>query len=110
MNSNNRNRNHNITTQPIPGPSDQANPSASAPSSSAQATPSTTSGWWTDQEIKLLLDYVEANCSLNTASGLNLKKSAFTKAHAMVKTKDAKQCHYKWGNVCIIIINDGFYC
>jgi sRNA-binding regulator protein Hfq len=50
-------------------------------------------------EIKLLLDYVEANCILTTAQGLNLKKSEFDKAHVMVKSKDVNQCCYKWGHV-----------
>jgi hypothetical protein len=54
---------------------------------------------WTDDEIKLLLDFVEANCVLTTNRGLSLKKSQFTQAHATVKTKDASQCHYKWGRV-----------
>ena len=42
-------------------------------------------GCWTDQEITLLLDYVEANCSLSR--GLNLKKSQFNKACDTVKSK-----------------------
>ena len=107
------------TTQPTPpDPSHPTNPSASASSSGSQATPATTSapinqeknnGRWTDEEIKLLLDYVSANCALTTARGLSLKKTAFSQAHAIVKTKDASQCHYKWGNVRIIIIHDSFY-
>jgi hypothetical protein len=63
-----------------------------------------TSGRWTTDEINLLLDYIEANCVLTTARGLNLKKSQFNKARDTVKTKDAGQCHYKWGHVCIFII------
>ena len=63
---------------------------------------------WTDQEISLLLDYVEASCLLNTARGLNLKKSQFNKARDTVKSKDATQCQYKWGHVSIYI-NDGVY-
>jgi PKD repeat protein len=75
-------------------------------SSSTHDTPATTStagtaekttGRWTDQEIDLLLNYVEGNCILTTARGITLKKSDFNKAHDMVKTKDATQCHYKWG-------------
>ena len=54
---------------------------------------------WTEAEVKLLLDYVEANCILTTARGLNLKKSEFNRASAVVRTKDSNQCHYKWGNV-----------
>ena len=87
-------------------------------SSSTHDTPATassseniekTSSRWTENEIKLLLDYVEANCVLTTARGLNLKKSEFNKAHATVKSKDANQCHYKWGHVCIFLINDRFH-
>ena len=65
-------------------------------------------GWWTDEEIELFLDSVSTNCTLMTARGLSLKKTAFNQAHVVVKTKDAAQCHYKWGNVCTIIIHDGF--
>jgi hypothetical protein len=54
---------------------------------------------WTTDEINLLLDYIEANCVLTTARGLILKKSQFNKARDTVKTKDASQCHYKWGHV-----------
>ena len=60
-----------------------------------------TSSWWTDNEIMLLLNYVESNCTLTTARGLTLKKSEFNKACATVKSKDATQCHYKWGQVCV---------
>ena len=66
------------------------------------------SGQWTDNEVKLL-NYVESNCTLTTARGLTLKKSEFNKACATVKLKDANQCHYKWGQVCIFIISDGFH-
>jgi hypothetical protein len=58
-----------------------------------------TSGRWSEQESGLLLDYVEANCSLNTPRGLNLKKSDFNKARNIVMSKDPSQCHYKWGHV-----------
>jgi hypothetical protein len=68
-----------------------------------------TSGQWTDNKIKLLLNYVESNCTLTTARGLTLKKSEFNKAGATVKSKDATQCHYKWGQVYILIINDHFH-
>jgi hypothetical protein len=61
-------------------------------------------GRWTDQEITLLLDYVEAHCPLSTSRGLSLKKTQFNKARDTVKSKDASQCHYKWGHVCIYII------
>ena len=60
-----------------------------------------TSSQWTDNEITLLLNYVESNCTLTTAKGLTLKKSEFNKACATVKSKDATQCHYKWGQVCV---------
>ena len=53
----------------------------------------------------LLLDYVKENCTLTTAQGLNLKKLGFNKVHKIVKSKDMSQCHYKWGHVCIILIN-----
>ena len=61
------------------------------------------SNWWTDKEIKLLLDYIESNCTLTTARSLTLKKSKFNEAHATVKMKDAAQCHYKWGQVCTLL-------
>ena len=73
-----------------------------APQAQAAAAASAsekTSGRWTDSEVHLLLDYVEANCILTTPRGLNLKKTDFKKAHDMVKSKDAAQCHYKWGHV-----------
>jgi hypothetical protein len=85
--------------------------SASTQTSTHNTQPATTStskktsGRWTDNEIKLLLDYVESNCTLTTARGLTLKKSEFNKAHATVKSKDATQCHYKWAQVRILIIN-----
>ena len=66
------------------------------------------SGRWTEKEVELLLDYVESNCVLMTARGLNLKKTEFNKAHATVKSKDAAQCHYKWGRVCFFVINKCF--
>ena len=57
-------------TSSTPNTSNPANTS----SSSGKA-----SGRWTDQEITLLLNYVEAHCSLNTSRGLNLKKANSTK-------------------------------
>jgi hypothetical protein len=36
-----------------------------------------------------------------------MKKSEFNKAHDTVKSKDAAQCHYKWGHVDIFIIIEG---
>ena len=82
-------------TSSTPNTSNPANTS----SSSGKA-----SGHWTDQEITLLLNYVEAHCSLNTSRGLNLKKSQFNKARDTVKSKDASQCHYKWGHVHVCIL------
>jgi hypothetical protein len=64
------------------------------------------SGRWTDQEISLLLDYIEAKGLLNTTRGLTLKKAQFTQAQELVKSKDAMQCHYKWGHVHIRMIID----
>ena len=87
-------------------------------SSSTQDTPASistsgniekTSGRWTESKIALLLDYVEANCVLMTARGLSLKKSEFNKARAMVKSKDAAQCHYKWGHVHFLVNNEDFH-
>ena len=68
------------------------------------------SGYWTDQEITLLLDYVKTHCSLDTPRGLNSKKTQFNKAQDTVKSKDASQCHYKWGHVHRSIINEGLSC
>ena len=98
-----------ITTSTQPPQLDcSTNPSAL---SSAHDTPTTstsknlekTSGQWTETEINLLLDFVEGNCILTTARGLNLKKSEFNKAHTIVKSKDVNQCHYKWGHVHILL-------
>ena len=70
---------------------DTSNP-ANTSSNSGKA-----SGHWTDQEITLLLDHVEAHCSLNTLRGLNLKKTQFNKAHDTVKAKDSKLSVLRWG-------------
>jgi hypothetical protein len=61
---------------------------------------------WTEHEINLLLNYVEQNCILSTTRGLNLKKASFNGASDMIKTRDASQCHYKWNNVGIFVINE----
>ena len=99
------------------GPPDHHSANLSA-SSSTHDTPAATStseniektnSRWTETEVNLLLDYVEANCILTTARGLNMKKSEFNKARAMVKSKDASQCHYKWGHVSISVIDENFY-
>lgn len=98
-------RTHNNDTA-APNPQDNGS-TASSSVHDVPAAPSTTGsvektgGRWMDNEVNLLLDYVEANCTLTTARGLNLKKSEFNKARNTVKTKDAAQCHYKWGHVCI---------
>ena len=76
-------------------------PTFSNPADVSTSNPgkATAGGSWTDQEISLLLDYVEANCPLTTSRGFSLKKSHFNKARETVKSKDASQCHYKWGHV-----------
>ena len=61
------------TPDTISNPADTSNPGNTS-SNSGKA-----SGRWTDQEITLLLDYVETHCSLNTLRGLNLKKTQFNK-------------------------------
>jgi hypothetical protein len=73
--------------------------------SSTAGTAEKTTGRWSEQETNLLLDYVERKCILTTPRGLNLKKSEFNGARDMVKSKDAAQCHYKWGHVRIFFIN-----
>ena len=40
-----------------------------------------------------------------TSRGTNHKKSDFNKAHDAVKSKDAAQCHYKWGHVSTFTLN-----
>lgn len=71
---------------------------------STSGTAEKTSGRWTEQEINLLLSYVEENCVLTSAKGLSLKKSEFNRAREIVKSKDAAQCHYKWGHVSIVFV------
>lgn len=107
--------NNNNTTAQTPQDNDSTNQSTSMYDSPATTSMSETiekssaSGRWTDDEVKLLLEFVEANCTLTTARGLNLKKSEFSKARTMVKSKDSTQCHYKWGRVrnTIFIIDKG---
>ena len=104
--------NDTITQPSLPHDHDLTNPSALSSGAQDTSTTSTsenlepqaekTSGRWTEDDINLLLDYVEGNCILTTARGLNLKKSDFNKARAMVKSKDSGQCHYKWGHVRIL--------
>jgi len=65
------------------------------------------SGRWSDLEITQLLDYIQEHCSLNTSSGLSLKKTCFNQASDTLKSKTAAQCRNKWNNVRIFIINEG---
>jgi hypothetical protein len=103
--------NDNDSTAQTAGDHDSTNISTSTTQNTVDtpATASTsgnierTSNRWTDDEIKLLIDYVEANCTLTTTRGLVLKKSEFNKARTTVKTKDAGQCHYKWTHVGIFL-------
>ena len=84
---------------------DSTHHSASSSTPNTLATTSTTgiaektTGQWTDEEVMLLLNYVEQNSTLTTARGLNLKKSEFNKAREVVESKDAAQCRYKWKHV-----------
>ena len=93
------------TTTQNPQDHDSTHYSALSSTNDTLATPSTagsaekTGGRWNDQEINLLLNYVEQNCTLTTSRGTNLKKSDFNKARDTVKSKDTAQCHYKWGHV-----------
>ena len=106
--------NNNNTTSTGPQEHDLTNFSALSSTHETLATTSTleniekTNSQWTEHEVNLLLDYIETNCILMTAWGLNLKKSEFNKAWAIVKSKDMSQCHYKWGHVSIFIINEDF--
>lgn len=61
--------------------------------------PQKTTGRWNNQEIMALLTYVEKNIVLTTSRGTSLKKAEFTAIAKAVKTKDANQCQYKWGQV-----------
>jgi hypothetical protein len=105
-------RNLDDSTNQNPQDHDSTHHSALSSTNDTLATTSTsgtaekTSGRWTEHEIDLLLSYVEQNSILTTARGLNLKKSEFNKARDTIKSKDPGQCHYKWGNVGIFVIND----
>ena len=93
------------TTTQNPQTHDSTHYSASSSTNDTLAASNTagsaekTGGQWNNQETNLLLNYVERNCTLMTSRGTNLKKYDFNKAHDMVKSKDAAQCHYKWGHV-----------
>jgi hypothetical protein len=100
-------RNHDNDTSALNLP-DNNESIASSSTPTASGTSEKTSGRWTDDEIQLLLHYVATKCTLTTARVLNLKKSQFNEARETVKTKDAGQCHYKWGHVCFFIINNRF--
>jgi len=107
MRDHNIDNNNNTTTSTGPEDYDSTNFSASSTTHDTPTTTNTseniekTNSRWTENEVNLLLEYVEANCILTTARGLNMKKSEFNKARAMVKSKDASQCHYKWGHVSV---------
>jgi hypothetical protein len=89
------------TPDTVSNPADTSHPANTSNPGDTSSNSGKASGRWTDQEITLLLDYVETHCSLNTPRGLNLKKTQFNKARDTVKSKDASQCHYKWGHVRI---------
>ena len=96
----------NDTNAPNPPDNDSIASSSIRNAPAATGSSEKTSGRWTDDEIKLLLHYVGTKCTLTTARGLNLKKSQFNGAREMVKTKDAGQCHYKWGHVRVFVIDN----
>jgi hypothetical protein len=110
-------RNHDNNNNNTTGPQDHDSINLSASSSTHNTPPTTstleniekTNSRWTENEVNLLLDYVEANCILTTARGLNMKKSEFNRARVMVKTKDATQCHSKWGRVSVFAIDENLY-
>ena len=94
---------HDLTTFPA------SSSTHNAPVSTENTEKASASSRWTESEITLLLDYIEANCVLMTSRGLTLKKTAFNKARDTVKTKDASQCHYKWGHARIFIFEKCFH-
>lgn len=83
-------------------------PQSPQPVSTSTSESIKTTGRWTDDEIRLLLDYVESNFTFTSAGGSSLGRDSFKNAHAL-KTKDSNQCQYKWRQVCILIINIGFH-
>jgi len=96
----------NDISQAALGNSTTAQNPASIAAASSNNIPTSSSGGrnWTTDEIWLLLGYVEANCVFTAAKGINLKKSEFTKASEVVKTRTAAQCHTKWGRVSGFVI------
>lgn len=102
-----------VDTTQTPQDYESTNPSTSTHDSFATTSMSEntekSNNRWTDHEVKQLLDYVAANCTLTTGRGLSLKKSEFSKVRATIKSKDANQCHYKWGHVRIFLIDKGFH-
>jgi len=98
------------TSQAVLGNSTAAqNPALMEAASSNNIPSSSSSGHnWTTDEIWLLLGYVEANCVFTTVKGINLKKSEFTKASDVVKTRTTAQCHTKWGRVSGFVIKQNF--
>ena len=54
---------------------------------------------WQPLALQEVLRKQVGDGTIKKSRGTNLKKSGFNKAHDMVKSKDAAQCHYKWGHV-----------
>ena len=65
-----------------------------------------TNSWWTENKINLLLDYIEANCIFD--DGMRYQHEEI-KAWAIVKSKNATQCYYKWGCVSFYVIDENSY-
>lgn len=59
---------------------------------------------WTNVEDERLIDYIETNCIV--PKGGNFKAAVYNGAAASVRTKDAKQCSYRWKKVCILHDSD----
>ena len=78
-------RTHKIMTRHYYSALSSTNDTLATPSTAGSAEK--TGGRWNDQEINLLLNYVEQNCTLMTSRGTNLKKSDFNKAHDTVNRK-----------------------
>ena len=102
-------RNQDNSTTGTQAQNQQDHDSTLSSTTNASGTSEKNNGRWTEQEIQLLLDYIEQNLILTTARGLNLKKYEFNNARNMIKLKDASQCHYEWGKVSILLINNLVY-
>ena len=102
--------NNTETSQAVLGNSTIAqNPASIATASSNNISSSSSGGCHrVTDEIWLLLGYVEAHCVFTTVKGVNLKKSEFTKASDVVKTRTVTQCHTKWGRVSGFVIEQNF--